>query len=62
MPVKELKAQGKKPKNAMNCVIGGIMIIFNLDYDLQITFAINNEKLQPSRAVHFTKWRCKQIT
>lgn len=60
MPVKELKAQGKKPKSAMNCVIGGIMIIFNLDYDLQIT-ANKNEKLQPSRALHFTKWRCKQI-
>lgn len=39
-PVKELKAQGKKPKTAMNCVIGGIMIIFNLDYDLQITLLI----------------------
>lgn len=39
-PVKELKAQGKKPKSAMNCVIGGIMIIFNLDYDLQITLLI----------------------
>lgn len=39
-PVKESKAQGKKPKSAVNCVIGGIMIIFNLDYDLQITLLI----------------------
>lgn len=43
MPVNELKAQGKKPKSAMNCVIGGIMIIFNLDYDLQITLLIKTK-------------------
>lgn len=43
MPVKESKAQGKKPKSAMNCVIGGIMIIFSLDYDLQITLLIRTK-------------------